>query len=85
MNKTYDITLKYNTEFLREMGKEALNELLNHAQRRFFELRTQCSPHGRVKHVPKPHLWGKVKKDIARIKTILGESNGKEETQKEGN
>ena len=69
----YDITLKYKAEFLREMDNEALNVLLDQAQRRFFELRTQCSPHGRVKYVPKPHLWGKVKKDIARIKTVLGE------------
>lgn len=70
---SYDITLKYKPQFLREMTREALNKLLNQAQQRFYELRQQCSPHGRVKLVPCPHLWKKIKKDIARIKTIKDE------------
>ena len=69
----YDITIKYTAEFLRGTVPEELSALLGQAQQRFFELRQQCSPHGRVKFVPKPHLFGKVKKDIARIKTILRE------------
>lgn len=70
---SYDITLKYKPQFLREMPGIALNKLLNQAQQRFYELRHQSSPSGRVKYVPRPHLWKKVKKDIARIKTILSE------------
>ena len=70
---SYDITLKYTSQFLREMTWEALKTLLAQAQQRFYELRQQCSPHGRVKLVPQPHLWKKIKKDIARIKTILVE------------
>ena len=72
----YDITLKYTPEFLRGMIPDGLNELLDQAQQRHLELREQCSPHGRVKYVPKPHLFKKVKKDIARIKTILKELKG---------
>lgn len=68
---SYDISLKYTPEFLGDMVKEDLNQLLIQAQQRFFELRHQCSPHGRVKYVSKSHLFGKVKKDIAQIKTIL--------------
>ena len=69
----YDITKKYSIEFLRDMNWEQLEKILNKAQFRFFELKQQTSPHGRVKYVPKPHLFGKVKKDIARIKTLIGE------------
>ncbi len=69
----YDITNKYRTEFLRDMTVGQLQKLLNKAQLRFLGLREQTSPHGRVKYVPKPHLFGKVKKDIARIKTLINE------------
>jgi len=55
------------------MSPDELNELLDQAQARFFDLRVQTSPHGRAKVVPWPHLFGKVKKDIARIKTLLRE------------
>jgi ribosomal protein L29 len=70
---SYDITLKYKPDYLRGIPSDGLNKLLNQAQQRFYELRQQCSPHGRVKLVENPHLWKKVKKDIARIKTILAE------------
>lgn len=69
----YDITLKLKPEFLRDMTQEGLDELLNQAQKRFYELRCQCSPHGRTKFVPHSDLFKKVKKDIARIKTIMAE------------
>ncbi len=71
---SYDITRKYTPEFLRGIVPDDLSILLNQAQQSFFDLRRQCSPHGRVKFVPKPDLFGKVKKDIARIKTIMQES-----------
>lgn len=70
---SYDITLKYKSDYLRGIPNDGLNKLLNQAQQRFYELRQQCSPNGRVKLVNNPHLWKKVKKDIARIKTILAE------------
>ena len=70
----YDISIRYSSEFLREMSPEDLEVLLDSSQQRFFELRCQCSPSGRVKFVPKPHLFDKIKKDIARIKTLLKES-----------
>lgn len=69
----YDITLKYSPDFLRGIPQDDLEVLLNQAQQRYFELRHQCSPHGRVKFVPRPDLFGKVKKDIARMKTLLAE------------
>ncbi len=67
----YDITLKYSPEYLRDRSLQELEKLLSSAQQRFFELRCQSSPHGRVKYVRNPDLFGKVKKDIARIKTIM--------------
>ncbi len=70
---SYDITNKYTAEFLRDMTIEQLQKLLTSIQFKFLELREQTSPHGRVKYVPKPHLFGKIKKDIARTKTIIGE------------
>jgi len=70
---SYDISNKYKPEFLREMSPEDVEQLLDEAQQRYFELRHQSSPHGRVKHVPRPHLHKKVKRDIARFKTILKE------------
>lgn len=69
----YDITLKYTPELLRGFTNQNLQKLLNQVQQRYYELRRQSSPHGRVKHVQKPHLFGKIKRDIARIKTILAE------------
>lgn len=70
---SYDITLKYKPDYLRDMPGDMLNKLLNQAQQRFYELRCQCSPHGRVRFAESPHLWKKVKKDIAKIKTVLAE------------
>lgn len=72
----YDINLKYNPELLRELRREELKEMLSVAQARHLDLRHQSSPHGRVKLVRWPHLHKKIKKDIARIKTILLEGFG---------
>ena len=69
----YDITVKYTLEFLRGCIDDDLHELLNQAKRCHFELRVQSSPTGRVKLIKTPHLFKKVKKDIARIKTVLRE------------
>jgi len=69
----YDIEMKYKSEFLREMTRQNLTDMLKKAQQRFYELRQQSSPHGQVKLVEKPHLFKKIRKDIARMKTILAE------------
>ena len=69
----YDITLKYTPELLRGLPDDELKAFLQQAQHRALGLREQSSMGGRVKVVPKPHLFKKVKKDIARIKTILRE------------
>ena len=71
---SYDITLKYTPELLRGFTYENLQNMLQQAQQRHYELRRQSSPHGRVKLVLKSHLFGKIKKDIARIKTMIGEA-----------
>lgn len=69
----YDITLKYTAELLRDITDEDLHVLLQQACHHQFELREQSSCGGRVRVALKPHLFKKVKKDIARIKTILRE------------
>jgi ribosomal protein L29 len=72
---TYDVTFKYKPDFLREMSIDELNQMLNQAQRKQFELRETCLMTGRRKspqHI-KQHLFKKVKRDIARIKTLLSE------------
>ena len=70
----YDVTHKYAADYLRELSVLALQELLRSAQQAFFDLRRQSSPHGRVKYVEKPHFFKKVKRDIARMKTIEAKS-----------
>lgn len=69
----YDIELKYTPEFLRGFGRVEKQELLKQARQQALELREQSSCGGRVIVVSKPHLLKKVKRDIARIKTILRE------------
>ncbi len=74
----YDITLKYKPEFLRERTLLELNCLLSEARKASFELRHQDAP---FRGIPGPvpnGLWGKVKKDIARILTIINERNKKD-------
>lgn len=66
----YNIEVKYTTEFLRDLRFEEFDELLETAQVRFFELREQKSI---LRRVDNPHLFGKVKKDIARILTVINE------------
>jgi len=63
----YGITMKYSAEYLQDLEQDDLEGLLKTAQKKFFELREQKSIVGRI---DKPHLFGKVKKDIARIMTV---------------
>lgn len=69
----YDIEKKYTAEYLRELSPEALLALAGKARQAFLDLRTQNSPHGRVKYVARPHLTKKVRRDIARMETIINQ------------
>ena len=54
---------------LRGMSQEDLSKELLNLRREQFNLRMQRAT-GQLAH---PHEYGRVKKDIARVKTILGE------------
>lgn len=72
---TYEITTKYTAKYLRELSPSSLESLLEGTQQKQFELREQCVYTGRRKTPTniKQHYFRKVKRDIARIKTILAE------------
>jgi len=65
----YKITTKYTAEFLREVTPLGLRALLLGARQKLLELRSDAGIAG----VRKPHLFKKVKKDIARIETVSRE------------
>jgi len=69
----YDITIKYTPEYLRELSYEELNGFLTQMHQKLFELNQKSFRIGRTKDIPEPHLFKKVKKDIARILTISKE------------
>lgn len=54
---------------LRDMSQEDLNKELLSLRREQFNLRMQRA----TGQLARPHDYGRVKKDIARVKTILGE------------
>jgi large subunit ribosomal protein L29 len=54
---------------LRGMSQEDLNKELLNLRREQFSLRMQRA----TGQLARPHEYGGVKKDIARVKTILGE------------
>jgi large subunit ribosomal protein L29 len=54
---------------LRGMSQEDLNQELLNLRREQFSLRMQRA----TGQLARPHEYGRVKKDIARVKTILGE------------
>jgi len=54
---------------LRGMSQEDLNKELLNLRREQFSLRMQRA----TGQPARPHEYGRVKKDIARVKTILGE------------
>ena len=60
-----------NTVELRQKTKTELNELLLSLLKEQFHLRMKKN----VTENPKTHVFGKIRKDIARIKTILNEQN----------
>ena len=54
---------------MRGMSQEDLNKELLNLHREQFSLRMQRA----TGQLARPHEYGRVKKDIARVKTILGE------------
>ena len=54
---------------LRGKSQEELNEELLQLRKEHFNLRMQRA----TGQLARPHEYGRVKKDIARVKTILGE------------
>ncbi len=58
-----------NANDLRGMSQEDLNKELLNLRREQFNLRMQRA----TGQLARPHEYGRVKKDIARVKTILGE------------
>ncbi len=74
---SYDKSFKYYAEKLRELPESFLKGLLQSAGLALSQLEHQGAI-GKVKKLgimPCPHLFSKIKKDIARIKTILNERN----------
>lgn len=72
----YDVKNKYTPAFLREMPPQELELLAGEAADSLFVLRHQasCGGHSRTSVITEqPHLRKKIKRDIARIKTIIGE------------
>ena len=57
------------TNDMRGMSQEDLNKELLNLRREQFSLRMQRA----TGQLARPHEYGRVKKDIARVKTILGE------------
>jgi large subunit ribosomal protein L29 len=62
------------TSQLRAMGDEELGEELLKLRREQFNLRMQAA----TGQAARPDQYGKVRKDIARVKTILRERQGTE-------
>lgn len=54
---------------LRDMSRDELTKELVDLRREHFNLRMQRA----TGQLARPHEYGRVKKDIARLKTILGE------------
>jgi len=65
----YGIDYKYSGEVLRECTRQELLSMLHSAGRKKLELKTEYQLTGKTK----PHLMRKVRRDIARIKTVLHE------------
>ena len=60
-----------NTKDIRKMSVEELNKKLKELKEELFNLRFQNA----INQLDNPHKIADVKKDIARVKTILNEKN----------
>ena len=56
---------------IREMNAEQLNDKLKELKNELFNLRFQNA----INQLDNPHRIGEVKKDIARVMTVLNEKN----------
>ena len=59
---------------IRAMSKEDINKKIVELKKELFELRLKSST-GKLE---KPHMINKLKKDVARLKTVLTEKDGSE-------
>lgn len=66
--KIYDINCKYTAQFLRERPPEDLQQMLIEAKLARLTINTMAQT-----EKVSSDLFGKVKRDIARIKTVLRE------------
>lgn len=62
----YSLKVKYNAQYLRESNPDDLENLMKGAYKKRQELRLSGEEVG-------THVWGKIRKDIARIKTVFRE------------
>lgn len=72
----YNVRAKYKAEYLRDLSRADLRLLAGEARDLHFVLRHQASVGGHSRMgtlTRKPHTIRKLKRDIARIETILGE------------
>ena len=60
-----------NTKDIRKMSVEELNKKLKELKEELFNLRFQNT----INQLENPHKIADVKKDIARVKTVLNEKN----------
>ena len=62
------------TSEIRKMSKEELNKKLVNIKKELFDLRMKQS----TGNLDKPHKINALRKDVARIKTVLNELDGSE-------
>ena len=65
----YDATVNYTNEYLRGLPAEDLRQLSQEARATQLALRTQKAQ--AFGFTNRPHLFGKVRRDIARIETAI--------------
>lgn len=68
MGTKYDPTLKYSAELLRDFTNDELTVLIEKAQQTLLDVKTNKAQ--TLGLVEKPHLFKKIRTDIARMKTI---------------
>lgn len=63
------------TSEIRKMNKDEINSKIVELKKELFDLRMKQS----VGNLDKPHKINVLRKDVARLKTILAEKDGSEE------
>lgn len=66
---TYEWDKKVSMDLLRGSHPDDIEVAIEEAKRKMLELRLDQTP-------TKPHIWGKIKRDIAKMKTVMREKNG---------